>query len=393
MTKLTRRKVLMGVLLGGVTATTIHEFFRLRTLGKEQTLLTETLLRSPTYTQRSLDAALNADKVATANVESIQNSVNLLPPTVPYSRSISKPLIQGSRLGTEQYFYGKYQQGYDGSIKSLPSYTDRLNPYTQVASIIGPDESEISENIDVPDSTPTVLPFSDPLRVQLDNIERVVKRVAGQSVSIKWKIPVYWGFVLSSPQANMIIFRGTQQTNEWLQNLLAVQVEPTVDRYPFDFEGKVHRGFANLYAEVADQVIVAAQQLNPAIPCYVSGHSLGASLATLAALDIANRVPALKNQVQLYTYASPRVGDPTFASAHSQLVPNSYRVVNLGDAIPLVPLNSIQELVYVHLGQEWAFLTQKQDFGTNHLVSNYQQAVEGEFEMNSDRPYPISATQ
>ncbi|NJO44582.1 MAG: lipase family protein [Oscillatoriales cyanobacterium RM2_1_1] len=294
MTKLTRRKVLMGVLLGGVTATTIHEFFRLRTLGKEQTLLTETLLRSPTYTQRSLDAALNADKVATANVESIQNSVNLLPPTVPYSRSISKPLIQGSRLGTEQYFYGKYQQGYDGSIKSLPSYTDRLNPYTQVASIIGPDESEISENIDVPDSTPTVLPFSDPLRVQLDNIERVVKRVAGQSVSIKWKIPVYWGFVLSSPQANMIIFRGTQQTNEWLQNLLAVQVEPTVDRYPFDFEGKVHRGFANLYAEVADQVIVAAQQLNPAIPCYVSGHSLGASLATLAALDIANRVPALK---------------------------------------------------------------------------------------------------
>ncbi|NJO44581.1 MAG: hypothetical protein HC835_02475 [Oscillatoriales cyanobacterium RM2_1_1] len=68
-------------------------------------------------------------------------------------------------------------------------------------------------------------------------------------------------------------------------------------------------------------------------------------------------------------------------------------MVNLGDAIPLVPLNSIQELVYVHLGQEWAFLTQKQDFGTNHLVSNYQQAVEGEFEMNSDRPYPISATQ
>ena len=37
------------------------------------------------------------------------------------------------------------------------------------------------------------------------------------------------------------------------------------------------------------------------------------------------KVPQLRQQIQLYTYASPRVGDSTFATLHSKQVPNSSR--------------------------------------------------------------------
>ncbi|MGK7936357.1 MAG: hypothetical protein AB4206_11275 [Xenococcaceae cyanobacterium] len=64
-----------------------------------------------------------------------------------------------------------------------------------------------------------------------------------------------------------------------------------------------------------------AKQLEPTIPCYITGHSLGAAVATLVAMEIAQQVPQLKDQIQLYTFAGPRVGSPKFVQAHSQLIP------------------------------------------------------------------------
>jgi triacylglycerol lipase len=84
-------------------------------------------------------------------------------------------------------------------------------------------------------------------------------------------------------------------------------------------------------------LLAAARQLDPAKPLFVSGHSLGSPLATLAALDIAQNVPALQDQVRLYTYADPKLGNTEFAEAHSRLVPNNYRVVNLADPVTLLP--------------------------------------------------------
>ncbi|MEA5500909.1 lipase family protein [Limnoraphis robusta] len=391
MIRLTRRQLLLNILLAGTSATAVHEFLRLRALGEQQSILTELFLRSPDYIEQSLTSALDADGKMTAKVEEINNSLNLNPPTVPYNRSISKQLIQCSRVSTEQYIFGKYKPGYDGSIQMLPNYTERLKSYTQVTSILGPERAEISEDIEVPNSINTLIPFNDPLEEKLDVVERIIKRTAGQVISIQWKIPVYWGFVLSSDRANLIVFRGTQQTNEWMQNLMVSQTESTNDQYPFQFMGNIHEGFANLYSSIAESVIAAVRELNPKVPLYFSGHSLGGALATLASMDVAIRLPQLKNQIRLYTYASPRVGDPIFAEAHSQLIPNSYRIVNLGDSFTLLPLTNTKKLVYVHVGQKWSFLTQNEDFGLNHFVSTYQQAIEREIERNQDRRYPISA--
>ena len=74
---------------------------------------------------------------------------------------------------------------------------------------------------------------------------------------------------------------------------------------------------------------------------FITGHSLGAGLATLAALHITKLAERHKvnPSIQLYTFASPRVGDGTFASHFDNFEKiNSYRIINSEDLIQAVPL-------------------------------------------------------
>ena len=43
------------------------------------------------------------------------------------------------------------------------------------------------------------------------------------------------------------------------------------------------------------------------------------------------------DQVKLFTYGQPRVGDSTYAFNHDQLVPYSFRIVHQADIVPHVP--------------------------------------------------------
>jgi triacylglycerol lipase len=78
--------------------------------------------------------------------------------------------------------------------------------------------------------------------------------------------------------------------------------------------------------------------LNEDTQIYVTGHSLGAALATLAALHIDKLIKSkgLAIPVHLYTFASPRVGDRTFASHFGAI--DAYRIINSEDLIQSVPL-------------------------------------------------------
>ena len=57
---------------------------------------------------------------------------------------------------------------------------------------------------------------------------------------------------------------------------------------------------------------------------------------TLLALDVAANTN-FKNPT-VYTYASPRTGDPSFASTYNQVVKNSFRIANRLDLVPKLPL-------------------------------------------------------
>ncbi len=378
-----RRQILLAGLTFGVAATGTRNYQRLIKQRKLEALARE---KSQKNLPSVLKETFEADTKKINQTIEIQASLKLTPPKVPYERGISKLLIQCSKLGTQQYLTGKVDPSFNGSIKSLPAYTLQLDGYTQIASLKGLEDARTSETVevDVPDPSKGSA-TQDPVENNLDAAQSVIGNTVKQTVKIKQLIPVYFGFVLTSKTANIIIFRGTQRTTEWIGDILLFQKS-----YKGFANSKIHSGFANIYNNLTQQTREIASQLNPSLPCYISGHSLGSALATLAALDLALSVPKLKEQIRLYTYAGPRVGNPNFAKIHSQMVPNSYRIFNLADSIPLSPPTIFRHDVYVHVGQPWSFLTQYGDVLPNHAVDTYRAAINSEVETNKARTYPSS---
>lgn len=385
--KITRRQLLLGGLAAASAATAIPEYGRRKANSDRQKQVLALLDEKEADKIFLKTLATDGEKINEAR--QIQASVKLSPPPIPYNREISKLLILCSKLATQQYLKGKIEPNYDGNIKSLPAYTAKLKDYTLVATIKGV-EANVSEKIEVDIPQPAASPNSqtDPIEENVDNAQKTIENTAKEVVKIQRKIPVYFGFVLSSKKHNIIIFRGTQRTIEWVLNINAVY--PTKTKVASLSAGTIHPGFSTIYSNISAQTLEIAKNLNPSVPCYLSGHSLGAAIATLAAIDIAVNIPRLKKQVQLYTYASPRVGDPVFAREHNRSIPNSYRVVNLADAITLVPFTVLFKTEYVHVGEQWAFLAQNGDVMPNHVVDTYKGAIDKQVETNKPRNSPNS---
>jgi triacylglycerol lipase len=143
-----------------------------------------------------------------------------------------------------------------------------------------------------------------------------------------------FGFIAESQDTIIVAFRGTRTfvDNESDQDLYQVP-------YPFVRNaGKTHRGFTCIYQSTRNELIRELKKLSTTKRLMVAGHSLGGGLAVLAALDIA--VNTGFKYPFVYTYGSPRVGDPEFASRFNQTVKNSFRIVNVHDIIPTLPAHA-----------------------------------------------------
>jgi hypothetical protein len=122
-------------------------------------------------------------------------------------------------------------------------------------------------------------------------------------------------------------------------------------------------------------LIAALAKLSPEKTLYVTGHSLGAALATLCAVDIAANTAFCSPS--LFTYGSPRVGDPAFAKAFSRYVRSSYRTANLFDIVTYAP-PSVYKLpkqekkyYYSHVQTLSSQHFQNGSAGANHVISSY----------------------
>lgn len=124
-----------------------------------------------------------------------------------------------------------------------------------------------------------------------------------------------------------VTFRGTESPEDWLVNVAVRQV-PQQHSW-----GNVEDGFANVYSQCASTILDAIRGASPA-RVIVTGHSMGGALATLCAADIRRAVDLTTT---VYTFASPRVGDPAFAQRFNADCPDTWRVVNTEDLITNVP--------------------------------------------------------
>ena len=375
--KFPRRRFGFALLGIGMTGRLILEYLRVRSVNKQASLTDKNLAEDINIVDAAYASEVDWEQEL-AKRKAILSLENLTPPNQPYNRDISKRLIQFCKLGVQQYKTDRSNPSYDGDIRVLPAYSEDLDRYTQSANFTI--EEEVIENyllnLNAPIAASPVDNITEVDRT-LDEVELRLQDRVRQIFSKKNRIRVFSGILLTSKENNVLVFRGTQTQAEWLKNLNANQqqyISPIGKAI-----GEVHEGFFQLTSELTPAISKTVKDLDPTVPFYITGHSLGAAVATLAALEIAQKVPQLRKQIQLYTYASPRVYSPTLAQVHSQLIPNTYRIVNLGDTVPLVPPVTIGNS-YVHIGQDWSFLAQFGDVLLNHVVDTYITAMEQEVE-------------
>lgn len=131
----------------------------------------------------------------------------------------------------------------------------------------------------------------------------------------------------------VLAFRGSAHCIEHVVTDLDVRKTPLGNS-----EARVHAGFLSALESVWGEIEAALLKLS--CPVFLTGHSLGGALATLAATRY---MPTA-----VYTFGSPRVGDAAFVAAYSQLAPRIHRVVAGEDIVTTVPPSL---LGFEHIGK------------------------------------------
>jgi hypothetical protein len=145
-------------------------------------------------------------------------------------------------------------------------------------------------------------------------------------------------------QTIYVVFRGSSSLTNFIDDMDFFQTP-----YPYCEACSVHKGFYSANLVVVKDVIAEVFRLQKIFASYqvvVTGHSLGAAIATLCAVDL---VAADIKRVTLINFGSPRVGDNETASYISERITNKYRITHRKDVVPHLPLS----LNFMHISGEW----------------------------------------
>ena len=137
--------------------------------------------------------------------------------------------------------------------------------------------------------------------------------------------------IAANNQSQIIAYQGSKQIIDWFANFYFFQADAG-----FNVEGKIHQGFAGVLDSEWQQILDTVYAFHrPGQAIWLSGHSLGAALATITS---ARLMAAGFEVAPLYTHASPRVGDTQFAeNFYEQIGERHYRFVNGVDIVPHLP--------------------------------------------------------
>ena len=146
-----------------------------------------------------------------------------------------------------------------------------------------------------------------------------------------------------------IAFRGTEadSISDWFTDVLLIPVD-------FRSYGNVHLGFFNALNDIRADIITDLLKLLKnyrdidIIPrIFVTGHSLGAAMATLFCMDLLDIGIKIS---KLYTFGSPRVGDEDFCDNFDGAPIRHDRYVNNNDIVAHLPSEYGLALEYRHCG-------------------------------------------
>jgi hypothetical protein len=189
------------------------------------------------------------------------------------------------------------------------------------------------------------------IRNSLNCIDLLYNNTVSVGTRILWGNGNPIGSIGSIGNDTYLCFRGTLSLFDWISDLDADLV-----RYPYG--GHVSRGFLGLYVqpyyltvtrnvctwppiwgycvtdsgiqEVLRKTSIREEVLDFRIDV-IAGHSLGAALATLAAMD------AMGSRF-VFGFGSPMVGDPEFAKMYNTKGPRTYLIHTIDDIVPNFPM-------------------------------------------------------
>jgi triacylglycerol lipase len=126
--------------------------------------------------------------------------------------------------------------------------------------------------------------------------------------------------ILTNNTEQVLAFRGTQpkELNDIAADLKSWKMKSKTD-------GEVHDGF---YDEVEKLWADIIPLISATKPLFITGHSLGGAMATIAASRLEKQTECL------YTFGSPRVGNKKFID---HVLVKHYRWRNNNDLVPTVP--------------------------------------------------------
>lgn len=153
-------------------------------------------------------------------------------------------------------------------------------------------------------------------------------------------------------------FTGTYYSSQWRDNLkfqlTKVDSNSSLDGNSSILNGcipetQIHSGFNAAYQSIRSQLWNWWNNNKSHIKTlFITGHSLGGALATICAYDFAEVLPI--NNIVVYMFSSPRVGNVSFADIYNKRVPQGIRVYNTEDIIVDLPPAIWMGNIYKHVG-------------------------------------------
>lgn len=145
------------------------------------------------------------------------------------------------------------------------------------------------------------------------------------------------------PFGIVVAFRGTllpspDDISGWLDSMQSFFAVPASSPSgPNKIPGQVHSGFFNATTSIIHKVQSLVSSYNPGTgnPVFLTGHSKGGAMASIAAYILSQNL-GIPNVQPLVTFASPKPGDVDF-QAGFQSVLSQTRYEDFQDIIPLLP--------------------------------------------------------
>jgi len=132
--------------------------------------------------------------------------------------------------------------------------------------------------------------------------------------------------LLSNSRFYILAFRGTEPTS-----IRDIKSDLKASTVPCETGGKIHKGFKEAFAQVAIDIqnCLDSEEIE-AKPLFITGHSLGGALATLATKKLSFKYGI----AGCYTFGSPRVADEEWMENVKTPI---YRLVNSADPVTMLP--------------------------------------------------------